>query len=81
MTRMRTTLCVSDHEKLQELLLKSDACYGLDNLYDMAMEASKEHRSGQTYSDVTKAFCDGFEVKLGEVDKMKAAEMKTVLRD
>lgn len=81
MTRLRKTLNVSDDLKLQQLLVNTNACEGLNNLYDMAMKASKPYRSGQTYIKATKAFCDGFEVKLGEVGKVKAAEMKAILQN
>ena len=60
MTRLQKSLCVNDYEKLEQLLLKTNATQELSNLYDLAFGASYPYRRGYKYEPLTKAFCDGF---------------------
>ena len=60
MTRLRKTLCVNDEAKLKELLLKTNACEDLSNLFELALKSSDPHNDRYKYRPLTKAFCDGF---------------------
>ena len=41
----------------------------LDCITDLAFQASRERRGAEKYVAMTKAFCDGFEVLVGDISK------------
>lgn len=69
----------SDYAQLKKLLRTKGVTDDLDYLSELAHRASiKPHRSDE-YSTLTKAFCDGIEVKLGPISKEEVMESKADL--
>ena len=56
-----------DKAQLKKLLKDKRACKDLESLFAMAWKASHECTDYDDYVSMTPAFCDGFEVNLGNV--------------
>jgi len=68
----KKTLTVTECTDYQRLwpLLKEKTTYGdLDSLTGMALRTSSKAVYENRYKPIERAFCDGFEVKLGNITK------------
>lgn len=70
-----------DYANLKRLLLETDVGEDLECLSEIAQRASVKPHSGDSYMKLTKAFCDGIEVKLGNVEKEDVLLSKSDLLD
>lgn len=69
----------SDYAQLKKLLLTKGVTDDLGYLSELAQRASVKLHRGDEYSTLTKAFCDGVEVKLGPISKEEVMESKAEL--
>ena len=71
----------SDIEYLQKVLRDQDVVNWLSDLTTMARRSSAKHHRGDYYEAYTPAFCDGFEIQLGEVRKEAVVATKAVMKN
>ena len=77
---MKTIRRLTDYKRLQQLLYRPDVYSLLHSINALASQCSRTHFGSNEYKEASRAHCDGFEVRLGSIDRSKALKTKAQLQ-